>query len=251
VTARGQAIPDFVRLAAHPVRWRLMTALAGGDQRVRELVDGTGEQQSLVSYHLRLLRDGGLVSSRRSSHDGRDSYYHLDLDRCAALLSGSGPALHPALRLGAAPAPAIRGRVSVLFSCTGNTGRSPTAEALLRAAAPGVDVLSAGSHPKARLHPMAVRVLREEYGIDVGDQRPRHLDDLRERSFDHVVTLCDKVREVCPEFPGHPRHRHWSIADPAADPTYDTFARTAADIATRVRHLIPVLASSAPEEVAP
>jgi protein-tyrosine-phosphatase/DNA-binding transcriptional ArsR family regulator len=243
VTAPGQAIPDFVRLAAHPVRWRLMTALAGSDRRVRELVERTGERQSLVSYHLRLLRDGGLVTARRSSHDGRDSYYHLDLDRCADLLAGAGPALHPGLRFGAEPPPAIRGPVSVLFSCTGNTGRSPIAEALLRAAAPGVDVLSAGSHPKAQLHPMAVRVLREEYGIDVGGQRPRHLDGLLDRSFDHVVTLCDKVREVCPEFPGHPRHLHWSIADPAADPTYETFARTAAGIATRVRHLIPVLAA--------
>jgi ArsR family transcriptional regulator, arsenate/arsenite/antimonite-responsive transcriptional repressor / arsenate reductase (thioredoxin) len=242
VAGSGQAMPGFVRLAAHPVRWRLMGALAGSDRRVRELVERTGERQSLVSYHLRLLRDGGLVTARRSSYDGRDSYYHLDLDRCGELLAGAGPALHPALRLAAAPPPAVAKAASVLFSCTGNTGRSPIAEALLRAAAPGVDVASAGSHPKERLHPLAVRVLREEYGIDVGDRLPRHLDDILDRSFDVVVTLCDKVREVCPEFPGHPRHVHWSIADPAVDPTYETFARTAAGIAGRVRHLIAVLA---------
>ena len=31
------AAPAFVRLAAHPVRWELLTALAGSDLRVREL----------------------------------------------------------------------------------------------------------------------------------------------------------------------------------------------------------------------
>ncbi|WP_323374004.1 ArsR/SmtB family transcription factor [Plantactinospora alkalitolerans] len=56
-----------------------------------------GEPQNLVSYHLRLLRDGGLVTTTRSSFDGRDSYYHLDLDRCADALAETGTALHPAL----------------------------------------------------------------------------------------------------------------------------------------------------------
>jgi ArsR family transcriptional regulator, arsenate/arsenite/antimonite-responsive transcriptional repressor / arsenate reductase (thioredoxin) len=37
---------------------------------------------NLISYHLRLLGDGGLVTSTRSGFDGRDSYYHLDTDRC-------------------------------------------------------------------------------------------------------------------------------------------------------------------------
>ena len=35
--------------------------------------------------------------------------------------------------------------------------------------------------------------------------------------FDRVITLCDKVREICPEFPGAPIAAHWSIADPAAE----------------------------------
>ncbi len=37
---------------------------------------------------------------------------------------------------------------------------------------------NAGSHPKP-LHPNAVRVMRE-YGIDISDQRAKHLDDVSE-----------------------------------------------------------------------
>src|SRR4051794_34460939 len=99
------APPTFVRLAAHPVRWPLRGELADSDYRVRELVARVDEPQNLVSYHLRLLRDGGLVTARRSSFDGRDSYYHLDLDRCADELIASGAALHPALHW--VPAPPI------------------------------------------------------------------------------------------------------------------------------------------------
>src|SRR4029450_5335157 len=96
--ASSQATPAFLRLADHPLRWRLLTELAVSDYRVRELVTRVGEPQNLVSSHLRLLRDGGLVTATRSSFDGRDSYYHLDLDRCADALIDCGAALHPALR---------------------------------------------------------------------------------------------------------------------------------------------------------
>ncbi|MEV4052536.1 ArsR family transcriptional regulator [Amycolatopsis sp. NPDC049688] len=233
--------PAFVRLAAHPLRWALLTALAGGDLRVRELVAQAGEPQNLVSYHLRLLREGGLVTASRSTFDGRDSYYHLDLDRCAGALAAAGAALHPALRP-ETPPPA--GRIAVLFVCTGNSARSPIAEALLRRRTAGqVTVTSAGSHPKAALHPGAVLVLSEKFGIDVAGQRPRHLDTVAGDRFDHVITVCDKVREVCPEFPHHPRRRHWSIPEPAGDP--GSFARTAAELDTRVRHLVPALGQEA------
>ncbi len=252
VASPSQAAPAFVRLAGHPLRWQLLTALAGSDLRVRELVTQVGQPQNLVSYHLRQLRDGGLVTAARSSFDGRDSYYHLDLDRCAHALAGTGAALHPALRLNGAVPPRRLPRCSVLFVCTGNSARSPIAEALLgRRAGDHVTVISAGSRPKSRLHPHAVRVLRDQSGIDVADQRPRHLDTLAGRRFDHVITLCDKAREVCPEFGDHPHRQHWSVPDPAAAGTsYAAFVRTAADIDTRVRHLLPVLATD-PQEVEP
>jgi protein-tyrosine-phosphatase/DNA-binding transcriptional ArsR family regulator len=256
MASSAQASPVFVRLATHPLRWRLLTELAASDYRVRELVDRIGHPQNLVSYHLRLLRSGGLVTARRSSFDGRDSYYHLDLDHCAHALADAGGALHPALRLGPPAPPAFEADPlsppRVLFSCTGNSARSPIAEALLRhRIGDQVEVTSAGSHPKPRIHPDAVRVLREHYSIDIGDQRPRHLDTMADRRFDYVITLCDKVREVCPEFGDRPRLIHWSIPDPAADTGDQAFGRTAAEIDTRIRYLLPVLAHNPHPEVQP
>ncbi|MFD6311037.1 arsenate reductase/protein-tyrosine-phosphatase family protein [Streptomyces nigra] len=254
------AIPAFVQLAAHPLRWKLLKELAASDYRVRELVERIGQPQNLVSYHLRLLRGGGLVTARRSSHDARDSYYHLDLEQCAYAFARAGSALHPALGLAPAPPPPpwprpVR-RPAVLFACTGNSARSPIAEALLRHRTMGqVEVTSAGSHPRARIHPDAVQVLREQHGIDISGQRPRHLDILNSRRFDYVISLCDKVREVCPDFGGHPRLVHWSIPDPAAaagpGPNgHPAFVRTAAEIDIRIRYLLPLL-TPVPQEVQP
>jgi protein-tyrosine-phosphatase/DNA-binding transcriptional ArsR family regulator len=233
--------PEFVRMAAHPLRWRLLSELAASDFRVRELTERVREPQNLVSYHLRLLRDGGLVTARRSTSDGRDTYYHVDLDRCGALLTGAGVALHPSLELQERPTPLLPNGIRVLFACTGNSARSPIAEALLRHRSPGIKVTSAGSHPRQRLHPHTARVLREGFGIDASGRIPRSLDAVRP-NFDHVITLCDKVREVCPEFAGVDRPIHWSIPEPTG---YPEFVSTAAEIDTRVRHLLPVLAAAA------
>src|SRR4051794_41335014 len=101
--------PRFLRLAGHPLRWRLLRELAHSDRRVGELCELADRRQSLVSYHLRQLRDGGLVTMRRSAADGRDTYYVLDLARCGELLAGAGVALHPGL---AAAPPARGGRRS-------------------------------------------------------------------------------------------------------------------------------------------
>jgi protein-tyrosine-phosphatase/DNA-binding transcriptional ArsR family regulator len=232
--------PAFLQLAGNPVRWRLLTELARSDLRVGELTALVGQPQNTVSYHLARLRAGGLVSMRRSSADQRDSYYHLDLTRCGDLLAATGAALHPGLAT-ITPAPAGRrrraNRVRVLFICTGNSARSQIAEALLaHAAGDRVEAASAGSHPKD-LHPNTVRVMRE-YGIDIAGRRSKHLNEFTGHRFDYVITLCDKVREICPELPGGPEPIHWSIPDPAAEGTghasYPAFRRVAADLHTRI-----------------
>jgi ArsR family transcriptional regulator, arsenate/arsenite/antimonite-responsive transcriptional repressor / arsenate reductase (thioredoxin) len=238
--------PRFLRLAGHPLRWRLLSGLARSDLRVGELCELAGERQSLVSYHLRQLRDGGLVSARRSLADGRDTYYVLELARCRELLVGAGTSLHPGVvstagshpRRGLPPA-------RVLFLCTGNSARSQMAEALAEQLSAGVvRAVSAGSHPKP-LHPNAVRVMRER-GIDLADRRSKHLSEFADRRFDYVISLCDRVREICPEFPGTLEAIHWSIRDPAREPgtddeTLPAFERTAAELETRIGFLLAAI----------
>ena len=217
---------------------------------VHELTGLVGQPQNLVSYHLGELRAARLVSAQRSSADGRDAYYTADLVRLGDLLEAAGAALHPALGQ-ARPSPARRRRprVRVLFLCTGNSGRSPMAEALTRSRSRGaVQAYSAGSHPKP-LHPDAVRVLRDGYGIDIAGRRPKHLSAYSSTQFDWVISLCDRVREICPEFPGTPERVHWSIPDPAAGQPhgdeaarYEAFERTATELDARIRFLLTVLA---------
>jgi protein-tyrosine-phosphatase/DNA-binding transcriptional ArsR family regulator len=234
--------PEFLRLAGHPLRWRLLRELARSDRRVHELTVLLDEPQNLVSYHLGRLRSGHVVSTRRSSADGRDAYYSLDLARCGELLSAAGALLHPALALvcpvRARRSPAGRPHARVLFLCTGNSARSQMAEALLRHLSNrAVEAYSAGSHPKS-VHPHAVTVLAE-HGIDLTGHRAKHLDLFTGQRFSHVITLCDRVREICPEFRGHPQVVHWSIADPAGEPDgYPAFQRTASQLHTRIGFLL-------------
>jgi ArsR family transcriptional regulator, arsenate/arsenite/antimonite-responsive transcriptional repressor / arsenate reductase (thioredoxin) len=238
--------PGFLRLVGHALRWRLLGELARSDRMVHELTDLVDQPQNLVSYHLGKLREAHLVSARRSSADRRDAYYMVDLTRVGQLLAATGAALHPALRLGPAPARhavAGTGPVRVLFLCTGNSARSQMAEALARARSDGlVEAHSAGSAPKP-LHPNVLRVMREERGIDLAGQHSKHLSVFADQRFDWVISLCDRVREVCPEFPGQPETIHWSIPDPAAipgddDASYPAFQQTAAELETRIGFLL-------------
>jgi ArsR family transcriptional regulator, arsenate/arsenite/antimonite-responsive transcriptional repressor / arsenate reductase (thioredoxin) len=248
VRADTPSPPAFLRLAGHPLRWRLLSDLARSDRRVGELCELAGQRQSLVSYHLRQLRDGGLVSARRSLADGRDTYYVLELARCGELLVSAGASLHPGLASAVGSHPGQgrdSARARVLFLCTGNSARSQIAEALAEQLSAGrVRAASAGSHPKP-LHPNAVRVMRER-GIDLAGRRSKHLDEFTGRRFDYVISLCDRVREICPEFPGTPQAIHWSLRDPAREPgtdqqTLPAFQRTAAELATRIAFLLEAI----------
>jgi protein-tyrosine-phosphatase len=247
--------PSFLQLAGHPVRWRVLSVLAGSDLRVGELCSLLGLPQNLVSYHLGRLRAERVVFSRRSAADRRDTYYMVDLKRCGELLAGTGAALHPGLQLAPPPPPARRlrrGRTRILFLCTGNSARSQIAEALVQhLAGSAIEAFSAGSHPKP-LHPNAVRVMRER-GIDIEGRPSKHFSDFAEQRFDYVISLCDRVREVCPEFPRHADLIHWSIPDPAREgsgdeETYPAFQRTAEELAARIPFVLELIEHMQPTE---
>jgi len=255
MSSNAVAGPGLLRLIGDDHRWRLMQELGMSDLRVAELVERLGSTQNLVSYHLAQLRRAGLVTSRRSSADSRDTYYRFDIRRCAELLAAAGSALAPAQRLEtrrAGPGPSGRRRPLVLFLCTGNSARSQMAEALLEHLSAGtVRARSAGSHPKP-LHPYAVQVMAER-GIDISANRTKHLDRFLRTRFDRVITLCDKVREICPEFPDGPGRSHWSMPDPSAaaadEDSYPAFVRTADELEDRIGLLLTELSTPTTQEV--
>jgi arsenate reductase len=133
------------------------------------------------------------------------------------------------------------GPQTVLFLCTGNSARSILAEAILnRAGGQRFRALSAGSHPKGQVHPMALTVLRE-HGFETAGFRSKSWDEFGGEAaprIDHVVTVCDNAAgEVCPIWPGAPRKTHWGLDDPAAvdgDGQHDAFLRTFGELQARI-----------------
>lgn len=128
----------------------------------------------------------------------------------------------------------------VLILCTGNSARSVVGEYLLRAKGRGrFETFSAGAKPTGRVNPLAVRVLRERYGIDASDARSKSWDEFRDVKFDFVITVCDHARETCPVWPGQPMVAHWGSPDPALaegteEEKYRVFVAVASQIARRV-----------------
>jgi ArsR family transcriptional regulator, arsenate/arsenite/antimonite-responsive transcriptional repressor / arsenate reductase (thioredoxin) len=242
--------PHVLKLLAHDLRWQLLTALSRSDHRVQELVQLLAQPANLVSYHLKQLRIGQLVTERRSSADGRDVYYSLDLDVLRQRYFATGEALHPAFTISNALPQAQECRFGgpqarVLFLCTHNSARSQMAEGILRSLCAGsVEVHSAGSDP-AHVHPYAVRALAD-IGIDISQQCSKHVDMFRGQVFDYIVTVCDRVRESCPTFPNDSERIHWSFADPCSAigseaEQYQAFTQTAVQLMTRARYLLTVI----------
>lgn len=105
----------------------------------------------------------------------------------------------------------------VLVLCTGNSCRSVMAEAMINHFGRGrYAAVSAGSEPAGFVHPKSLQTLAR-HGIDPGAPRSKSWDEFADRSFDMVITVCDRAaRETCPAFPGGFRKLHWSTPDPAA-----------------------------------
>lgn len=238
--------PTLLSLLGHPQRWRLLAELVRSDRRVHELAEAVAAAPNLISYHLRKLREHSIVQERRSSADARDVYYSLDLARLDRLYLEAVRDLHPGLAEGAGEerrqASDPTRHVRVLFLCTHNSARSQMAEGILRQiGGDRFEVESAGSEP-SRVHPLAIEAMKK-LGIDITGQRSKHMSELADRRFDHVVTVCDIASETCPVFPGAPQRIHWSIPDPsAAEGTRQerlvAFEAAATDLLTRIRYFI-------------
>jgi ArsR family transcriptional regulator len=86
-----QALSEETRLA-------ILDLLQGGERCVCDLQDDLHAAQSRLSFHLRVLREAGLVTDRK---EGRWSYYALVPERLAAVaeaIAGPDPRLHQLAR---------------------------------------------------------------------------------------------------------------------------------------------------------
>ncbi len=103
----------------------------------------------------------------------------------------------------------------ILILCTGNSCRSQMAEAFLKFFDLSMEVYSAGTMPSGEVHPLAVKVMKEE-GIDISGGYPKDVSRFIDKSFDYVITVCDNAKETCPVFTGKVKHRlHIGFDDPA------------------------------------
>ncbi len=80
ITRQFHALSDETRL-------RIVDQLRGGEECVCDLMASLDLGQSLLSFHLKTLKDAGLVTDRR---EGRWAYYALNVEAFAALESVVG-----------------------------------------------------------------------------------------------------------------------------------------------------------------
>jgi arsenate reductase len=108
---------------------------------------------------------------------------------------------------------------NVLFLCTGNSARSILAESILRKEGrKHFRAFSAGSQPKSKVNPFAIKVLQSlDYPTD--DLRSKSWEEFAHPDapvMDFVFTVCDNAAgESCPVWPGQPLTAHWGVEDPA------------------------------------
>ncbi|MGD0137915.1 MAG: arsenate reductase ArsC [Tepidisphaeraceae bacterium] len=124
-------------------------------------------------------------------------------------------------------------KLKVLFLCTGNSCRSQMAEGWARRLKSGsIEAYSAGIQAHG-LNKFAIQTMREA-GVDIGGQRSKHVDELKDVPFDYVVTVCDDAHQACPVFPGKTRVVHVGFDDP---PRLAKSAKTEAEALAHYRRV--------------
>jgi protein-tyrosine-phosphatase/DNA-binding HxlR family transcriptional regulator len=221
-TEWSSSVRERARLHAalgEPARLAIVDRLVLGDASPTEIGRELDLPSNLLAHHLKLLEQVGVIERSRSEGDHRRTYLRLRPRTLTGLLP-VGPRTAP----------------RVVFVCTRNSARSQLAAALWARQSP-VPVVSAGTHPAARVHPRAVTVARSR-GLSLARSGTSRVDEVL-REGDLVVAVCDNAHE---ELGTHAGDRlHWSVPDPARVDTADAFERAFTEIADRIDRLAPAV----------
>lgn len=212
---------DAFAALSDPSRLRVVELLTISDLGPSEIGARLGMRSSLVAFHLRVLEDRGIVRRVASEGDRRRSY----LQFVPELFRSFEP-----------PPVSVTGRV--VFVCTANSARSQLAEALW-AAASDIPAVSAGTEPGVAVNPAAIAAARR-HGVDLAaTAHPKALDEVY-REGDYLISVCDRAHEML----AGRAQAHWSIPDPAPNPTDAVFDQTVADLRDRVGRVAPRLVAA-------
>ena len=75
-----------------------------------------------------------------------------------------------------------------------------------------LEVYSAGIE-KQTVDPISIKVMAE-VGVDISKQRSKNIDEVKDKHFDYVVTICDNANEKCPVFPRNAKRIHHAFDNP-------------------------------------
>ena len=200
-------------------RLAVLHHVALGDRTPKQLAEVLDIPMPLLSHHLNVLDESGLIVRTASEQDRRK--------RFVTLHSSAFGYLDRAWLRERVGAPSGR----VVFACTHNSARSVLAAALWsdrfhRPTAAG------GTSPGSRIHPKTVRTART-HRLPLLQETPIALGDVLKDS-DLLVTVCDAANE---DVESHPHRLHWSIPDPAVPDTAQSFEQAFQHLSQRIARL--------------
>jgi protein-tyrosine-phosphatase len=205
-------VMNIFKALSDPNRLQVFELLLLSDRTNSELMDETGLRQNLLSHHLNILNEAGLIQMSQSIGDARRHYYNADLCTVSQFRKWWGLRTPPT----DTPLPALTLPRRVLFLCLRNLSRSLIAEALARHLAPdALIVTSAGlENNDSSVPPVTLQVLAE-HGISADDLTFKRYDELEQTEYDYLITVCDIVHEnLIPDTLSYQTYVHWSLRDP-------------------------------------
>ena len=101
----------------------------------------------------------------------------------------------------------------ILFVCTGNSCRSQMAEGWVRYLKKDILQPDSAGIEKRGLDHLAIQVM-DEVGVDISRQTSKLINELKDKDFDYVITICEDANRNCPVFPGKAKRIHHAFDDP-------------------------------------